>query len=65
MSLFRSDETETEDAPTLNSISDFLEYCALCSDQKELEEAEGGVSNHLRIQYLFSFSFASRFFRKL
>lgn len=26
------------------TVEDFLEYCALCSDQKELEEAEGGVS---------------------
>ncbi|KAI8065345.1 P-loop containing nucleoside triphosphate hydrolase protein [Gilbertella persicaria] len=35
---------EEEDMGVVSSdpVADFLEYCALCSNQKELEEAEGG-----------------------
>lgn len=29
-------------------VTEFLEYCALCSNQKELEEAEGGVRYFLK-----------------
>lgn len=28
-----------------DSVVEFLEYCALCSNQKELDDAEGGVSS--------------------
>lgn len=28
-----------------DSVVEFLEYCALCSNQKELDEAEGGVNS--------------------
>lgn len=37
---------DSEEYPELNTdpITEFLEYCSLCSNQKELEEAEGGVS---------------------
>ncbi|MBM6388048.1 MAG: hypothetical protein JSY10_29595 [Paenibacillus sp.] len=30
-------------------IAEFLEYCALCSSQKELDEAEEGVSNKKKL----------------
>ncbi|KAG4076512.1 hypothetical protein HA402_011328 [Bradysia odoriphaga] len=36
-----TESTETENVPKL-TVSEFLEYCDLCSDQKELKEAEGG-----------------------
>jgi hypothetical protein len=29
-------------------IAEFLEYCSLCSNQKEQEEAEGGVKFNLK-----------------
>lgn len=45
----RSAEPESKTVSKL-SMSEFLEYCDLCSDQKELEEAEGGVSESLLVQ---------------
>ncbi|KAG4065602.1 hypothetical protein HA402_012592 [Bradysia odoriphaga] len=39
--IVQSTETQMENVPKL-TVSEFLEYCDLCSDQKELEEAEGG-----------------------
>lgn len=30
---------------SINPIAEFLEYCALCSSQKELDEAETGVGS--------------------
>lgn len=41
--FFRSNEAETEEIGKLVSISGFLEYCALSSHHKDLDEAEGGV----------------------
>lgn len=47
------DDFDVDDEPiyTANKtpLEDFLEYCSLCSNQKELEEAEteGGVKWHL------------------
>lgn len=32
-----------DETPDRDNIADFLEYCSLCSNQKEMEEAEGGV----------------------
>jgi DNA helicase-2/ATP-dependent DNA helicase PcrA len=34
---------EGEGLGSKDPVADFLEYCSLCSNQKELEEAEGGV----------------------
>ncbi|XP_037032641.1 ATP-dependent DNA helicase PcrA-like [Bradysia coprophila] len=39
--IVKSADTGTESVPKL-TVSEFLEYCDLCSDQKELEDAEGG-----------------------
>lgn len=38
---------EDDEEPGRNSMADFLEYCTLCSNQKELEEGEGGVKHEL------------------
>lgn len=33
-----------EGVVSTDPVADFLEFCSLCSNQKEQEEAEGGVS---------------------
>lgn len=39
--------SDSEEESESDDIVEFLEYCALCSNQKELEEGEGGVREAL------------------
>lgn len=45
---------EVEGVVSSDPIADFLEFCALCSNQKEQEEAEGGVSDFFYKRMLYS-----------